>query len=254
MDLRRLAARPWDPAVRCDYRERTGDINDNRILAWTLRLVLRASDCRPATRSHVRHAFRSLEGLVQVTPVLPADCLGCFYDRLNADYEPMHALCRFFLEFLGPTLSAGDRGMLPFLVNMNDLYEKFVAGWTRGHLGPSRHLDIQHDVRFGEDGGLKFAIDLVLRPGAGQPPLAVLDTKYKVGKDVEEGDVQQVVAYAVAMGCREAVLVYPAPPNRRVDTHVGEVRVRSAVFSLGDDLDQAGDSFMKELGVPGSSA
>jgi len=247
LDVGRLACRPWDPAVRCDFREHTGNIDDNRILAWTLRLVLRTADCRPETRALVRHAFRTLDGLVEPTPMLPADCVGRFYDRLNADYEPMHALCRFFLEFLGPALSAGDRGMLPFLVDMNALYERFVAGWMRRHLGADRHLDIQHSVQFGEDGGLKFAIDLVLRPGPGQAALAVLDTKYKVGKDVEEADVQQVVAYAVAMGCRLAFLVYPEPPTRPVDARVGDVRVRSVVFGIGGDLDQAGRTFLEEL-------
>ena len=51
-------------------------------------------------------------------PVGADRCVGRTYNRLNADYEPMHALCRFFLENSGPAHARGDRSMLPFLVNM----------------------------------------------------------------------------------------------------------------------------------------
>jgi 5-methylcytosine-specific restriction enzyme subunit McrC len=68
-----------------------------------------------------------LQGAVQTYPVGPESCVGRTYNRLNADYEPMHALCRFFLENSGPTHERGDRSMFPFLVDMSRLYELFVA-------------------------------------------------------------------------------------------------------------------------------
>ena len=49
------------------------------------------------------------------------------YHRLNQDYQPMHGLCRFFLEHSGPTHQDGDSAMIPFVVHMPALFEKFVA-------------------------------------------------------------------------------------------------------------------------------
>ncbi len=72
-------------------------------------------------------------------PVGPDSCDGRTYNRLNADYEPMHALCRFFLNNSGPTHERGDRPMLPFLVNMSRQLPTLLVGVVEG--APARrHL------------------------------------------------------------------------------------------------------------------
>jgi 5-methylcytosine-specific restriction enzyme subunit McrC len=59
----------------------------------------------------------------------------------------MHALCRFFLECRGPGHETGDRKMIPFLVNMNNLYELFVARWLEKNLTEERYsVQCQEEV------------------------------------------------------------------------------------------------------------
>ena len=73
----------------------------------------------------VRRTYRSVHAKARPYPFRANACVGRLYNRLNADYGTLHGLCRFFLDHSGPTHEAGDRTMLPFLVNMASLYEKF---------------------------------------------------------------------------------------------------------------------------------
>lgn len=60
-------------------------------------------------------------------------------------------------------------------------------------------------------------------------------------------DVAQVVAYAEALDCQEAVLLYPIPLDRPLELPVGRVRVRTLGLELGGDLDAAGHRLLDRL-------
>jgi len=92
---------------------------------------------------------------------------------------------------------------------------------------------------------LHFRIDVVLRAANGQPVI-VLDTKYKVGPPSAD-DIAQIVAYAAAKDCHEAVLVYPSTEVSQIEERVGDIRVRTLPFSLEGDLDQGGQLFVDAL-------
>ena len=129
LDVRQAIQTPWDVRLQCHYEEHTADIEENQILAWTLSRIARSGMCTERVLPTVRRAYRALRGLVSTQPCSPQDCVGRLYNRLNDDYHPLHALCRFFLEHSGPSHEVGDRTVLPFLVNMERLYELFVAVW-----------------------------------------------------------------------------------------------------------------------------
>ncbi len=57
----------------------------------------------------------------------------------------------------------------------------------------------------------------------------------------------QVVTYAEALGCPEAILVYPIADAPPLDVHIGSVRVRSALFALARDFEAAEQDFVKYL-------
>jgi 5-methylcytosine-specific restriction enzyme subunit McrC len=76
-----------------------------------------------------------------------------------------------------------------------------------------------------------------------------MDTKYKLGNPTA-GDIEHIAAYAEAKGCKEAILVYQGGSDNRLNGIVGDIRIRSATFSLSDDPDLAGRRFVKEsLGI-----
>lgn len=178
--------------------------------------------------------------------------MGRQYNRLNEDYRPLHALCRFFLEQSGASHEIGDRTTLPFLVDMARLYERFVAEWLKAHretvLQPlGFDIKFQQRVYVGQGKALYFDIDLVLQNMATGAAKYVLDTKYKASTTPVSSDIAQVVAYAEAKGCQEAILVYPTPLSEALDIRVGSIRVRSLIFSLAGDIEQAGYSFLQDL-------
>jgi 5-methylcytosine-specific restriction enzyme subunit McrC len=243
IDLHRTLRSPAQVRIDCSFQEHTADIEDNQILAWTLLLILRTALCRrDEVRGSLRSALRSLQGIVPPVPVAARVCIGRTYNRLNDDYRLLHALCRFFLEGSGPSHERGDRSTIPFLVDMANLFELFVAEWLAAHL--LEDLGIREQEKVPIALGMEFSIDLVIYHRSTGKPLCVLDTKYKNARLPSTLDVQQVVAYAEAKGCREAVLVYPSSEARPFEARVGEIRVRSLVFDLSGHLEEAGRRFL----------
>jgi 5-methylcytosine-specific restriction enzyme subunit McrC len=248
LDLRPAAHRPGQITLPCHYEEHTADIADNQILAWTLGGIARSGLCTERTLPAIRRAYQALQGLVTPTPHDPQDCVGRTYHRLNEDYRPLHALCRFFLDQSGPSHSPGERSMLPFLVDMAHLYELFVSEWLKIHLPPHLDLKAQEQVDLSQSNALHFKIDLVLYEKETGLVHSVLDTKYKTGSPGAD-DIAQVIAYAKVKRSREAILIYPTPPAQPLDTTIDGLRIRSLTLALDGDLEQAGQRFLRDLGV-----
>ncbi|MBI1882033.1 MAG: restriction endonuclease [Chloroflexi bacterium] len=247
LDLRPETHRPGQVSLACRYEEHTADIADNQILAWTLWGIARSGLCTERVLPAIRRAYQALQGLVTLTPHGPQACMGRGYHRLNEDYRPLHALCRFFLDQSGPSHSLGDRTMLPFLVDMAHLYELFIAEWFKTHLPPHLDLKAQEQVDLSQSNALHFKIDLVLYERETGQARSVLDTKYKTGSPTPD-DIAQVMAYAKVKRCREAILIYPTPPTYPLDETIDGLRIRSLTFALDGDLEQAGQIFLQDLG------
>ena len=246
--------RPWSTQLQCRYQAQTADIEDNQILLWTLRQIANAGLIRPAIAATVRRAYRTLQGSISLVPYAPQACLGRLYHRLNQDYRPLHALCHFFLEQTGPNVERGERRTLPFLVNMNRLYEQFVAQWLKAHqqecLAPhGLRVKDQVSVLLSTEHSLRFNIDLVFEDIATGKPRFVLDTKYKMPQSPSASDAAQVIAYAAVKGAAEGILVYPQPLARIFNAQMQEMRIRNSMFSLSGCLEQAGNDFLQQLFV-----
>lgn len=242
--LDRILSTPRANRISCLYQEPTVDSEENRILLWTLWRILRSGFCDEGTYATVCHLYRTLAGMVTLQPQQPSACLDRSYNRLNEDYRSIHALCRFFLEGSGPGLAVGDHEMLAFLIDMAHLYERFVATWIVAHAPSRMGVRLQERLHFGSERGHTFAIDVVLYDQQSGQPRAVLDTKYKTPASTpSSSDLAQVVAYATAKGCKDALLVYPVELASPFDQRIGDVRVRTLSFPLTGDLSQAGAAF-----------
>lgn len=246
MDLHELARAPWKTNMACRYEDHTGNVEDNQILAWTLQIIARSGLCTNSAQDTVRAAFRSLQSFATLTPFSAGDCADRFYHRLNSDYSPMHGLCRFFLDHAGPTCRHGERQMLPFLINMSLLFERFVAAWLRTHLPQRYRVKFQDPVNV-LAGVIRFDIDLVIEDTSTGRTVMILDTKYKNVATPSNADINQVVTYAEVKSCSEAVLIYPTHEIHPVDAHLGDIRVRTVAFDLNGDLDIAGHAMLQRL-------
>lgn len=247
LQLAEMARRPLTPALPCVYQEMTPDVTENRILTWTLHSILRSGLCGPRSRATLQRAYRLLAGQTTLTPIPAEVCRGRAYSRLNADYRPLHALCAFFLDAGGPGHRPGEQEMVPFLVDMERLFERFVAVWLAAALGGTYRVAAQVRTPVGPGADVHFAIDLVVSDAQARPRW-VLDTKYKLPEHgPDPADVAQVLAYAQVQGASAAVLVYPAPLPQPLDAWVNGIHVRTLSFSLGSNLDAAGKQLIKSL-------
>lgn len=232
--------------LTCRYDVHTADIPDNQILATTLGQIARSRRCAEPVQTAVSQAHRLLQFITTPRHFQPHDCTGRTYTRFNDDYRPLHALCRFFLEHTSPGLGHGDSQMMPFLVNMARLYELFVAEWLKTHLPSPWFIKAQERVTVGAQDELQFDVDLVLYDGDDRAH-TVLDTKYKTPDKPSNDDVSQIITYAKAKGCREAVLIYPMALERPLNVMIGDIHLRSLTFALDSDLEQAGCLFLDAL-------
>lgn len=244
--LHKSLPKPAEPAILCSFEEHTADIPENQILAYTLTQVARGRRCSPALQTAVRRMVHHLQSITSLHTFRANECWTRPYTRLNQDYEPMHALCRFLLAHQGPFLNQGEMKMQPFLINMPSLYELYVAKWIQQHLSYPWQIKVQESVSVGQDDQLRFEIDLVLYDGEGRVT-AVLDTKYKTADKAANADISQVIAYAQAKGSPQAILIYPAPLKQPLQVTLHGLRLRSLTFPISGDLDEAGNQFLAHL-------
>jgi 5-methylcytosine-specific restriction enzyme subunit McrC len=184
------------PRIPCHYQEHTADLEDNRILLWTLHQVRRQALRQEKVRIQLDRARRALTGTITLTRCSPGDSVNRLYNRLNDDYAPMHGLCRFILEQTGPGIQSGDRAFIPFELNMPRLFESFVAEWLRANAPPGMTVSCQHSAQLDANFEMKIHIDIVLSEERSQRPIAVLDTKYKANEQPSEDDIYQIAFHA----------------------------------------------------------
>jgi 5-methylcytosine-specific restriction enzyme subunit McrC len=233
--------------VVCNYEDYTADLKDNQIITWTLYVLPKFHFQREEVRRSVRQAYHVLSRVAKLRLIHPNECKNRFYHRLNEDYRPMHGLCRFFLEHSGPALETGKHEFIPFVLNMPDLFQSFIAEWLHAHLSEEYHVSKQYHAKLDTAGNFYFLIDLVLTDSTTKRTLAVLDTKYKRAAAPVESDIQQVVAYAVRMDTENAFLIYPSTHTQSDRMDVGKIRVQSLSFDISEDPDEAGHTFIENL-------
>jgi 5-methylcytosine-specific restriction enzyme subunit McrC len=137
--------------------------------------------------------------------------------------------------------------MIPFLVDMAHLFELFVSRWLEEKIDSRYLVQRQESLYIGKQSTLRMQMDILISDRQSQKPLCVLDTKYKRDNSVSPSDYYQVVAYADAVSCQQAALIYPSESLVPFDAKPGGIRVRTIVFDLGTDLDDAGKKFIQTL-------
>ncbi|MGF2034505.1 MAG: McrC family protein [Nostoc sp. CmiVER01] len=245
LDVQQIIQKPWNVKLKCNYEEHTADVKENQILAWTLYIIGRSSLCSERVSPTIRKAYHALQGLVTLQPCRAEDCIARQYNRLNLDYELLHNLCRFFLENSSPSHERGNYKTLPFLVDMAHLYELFVAEWLKKNTPQSYFFKQQHPIEISQN--RHFNIDILLCDAATGNTIAVLDTKYKAPEQAGYTDIHQMISYANTTKCEQAFLIYPKDLTQPLDIKSDQIRVRSLTFSLDDNLDRAGQTFLKNL-------
>jgi 5-methylcytosine-specific restriction enzyme subunit McrC len=221
----------------CRFAEFTWDIPENQILRQVLHLLAGAQFSR-ATRVRLGQLE---DALAELTPTMfPSGAIDRFhYHRFNDDYRHLHQLCQLFLEGASLSEELGVVDFRTFLVDMNALFEKFIAQvlteavragilierQTNAHLDLTRKVLMRPDIVVWRSGAVRL----------------VADTKYKVVESVEfpNHDVYQVLAYCTALAVPRGLLIYPLHAVEARDTvHVkkAEVKIRRITIDLSGSL------------------
>ena len=225
IDFGRQLARARLPLpVACRYEEFTADVAENRYLKAAIRRSLRVAGVPAVDR---RRLMRELVAMEEVSDaaVRGGDLDHIDFTRLNEHYRPALRLARLLLDNLTLVDQRGATTASSFMVDMNDLFERFVTERLRralqGRLAVKSqkwmHLDVRNKV--------SMRPDLVFhRPGS-VSPVYVGDIKYKLADDAQghHADYYQLLAYTTALDLSEGVLIYCRSDSGRP---AGEITVR----------------------------
>lgn len=248
IDLFSHIQNPSRTSLPCQFEEHTADLEENQILLWTMTRILESGACSERTLPFVRQARRALLSFASLRTFNARICVDRLYNRLNQDYEPIHALCRFFLEQTGPTYRIGEYRMIPILLDMERLFELFVVEWLKQHMPPGYSVRGQENVEFRMGHTVSIRIDITIEDTNAGRTCFVIDTKYKVPDQPSTSDIEQVIAYAEAKNCSNAALIYPKSLSKHIKGMWGsEIHVESFTFPLDGDLDEGGKQVLHHL-------
>jgi 5-methylcytosine-specific restriction enzyme subunit McrC len=228
---RRLAGVPVP--TECRFDEYTADIRLNRILRGAAQRLLRLPGVTVSTRQALQ---RLVSTLGESSPCTSADLVRpIVFTRLNEHCQSAERIARMVLGNETLLASAGSAGAGVFLIDMNKVFEVFVAARLSRHLSGRLTVCPQHTRPLDLDGNVAIRPDLVFKRGA--DVVYVADTKYKISTDGygRDADYYQILAYATALDVPEGMLIYcqrdgSVPPR---GIKVGKLGTRLVALAIG---------------------
>ena len=209
IDMERQLTRPGVVIpTACRFTDFTADLIENSYMKAAVSRSLRVAGVQPVDRRRLMQHLVTLEDVGDVRH-RPTDHDNIVFTRLNEHYKPALRLARLVLENLTLQDTIGETQASSFMMDMNDLFERFVTERLRGalrgrlavkaqqtsYLDAERRVAIRPDLTFGSSGSTRF----------------VADIKYKLTDDSAGGpnaDLYQLLAYTTALDLPEGMLIY----------------------------------------------
>ncbi|HUA37927.1 MAG TPA: hypothetical protein VMA35_05950 [Candidatus Sulfopaludibacter sp.] len=212
------------------FDEFTEDNLPNRIFNATA-LCLSRWATWSETRGHLAQLRSAFADVADITPQLndfpeAAHWMQRYRRRAGEGriYRPLLEMARMFWSSTGQQLSSGRLDTFAFMFNMNELFEEFIAeftrlkvrevwqarGWSLHAQSGTRHLLCNESGR----NLFKLIPDIRFETIIGDTAL-IVDTKYKLldataaKGGVSEADAYQMFAYKERYRCPRVVLLYP---------------------------------------------
>jgi 5-methylcytosine-specific restriction enzyme subunit McrC len=236
LDIASIVSMGGLPApVPCRFDEYTPDHLLHRYLVAALDRCAQVRDVGQGTRRLLRHARHSLVDVPSVP--LAADAIDRHsFTRLDERYRRAAAMARLVLEHLTIEHQRGVEEVRAFTVDMNRLFEAWVAQRLPTHLDATFTLAAQTTRHLDDERKLTLYPDLEIRSGG--RPVYVADTKYKL-TDSGLGritDYYQAHAYATVLGLPEALLIYcqrgSSAVPRTSEVQRSGIRIRTQAMNL----------------------
>lgn len=231
--------------VPCEFDEHTADNDENRYLKAAASRLLRTHGVRADTKQSLRRHLALFDEVADTEPRAEA-VDKIVLTRLNRHYEPALRLARLVLENLGLIDQVGGYQAASFLLDMNDLFQRWVTARLQRHLRGRLVVQAEPNVALGEGGLVPMNPDLCF--SRRDEVVYVGDIKYKLTATgaARAGDYYQLLAYTTAMGLDEGILIYCQSsgdvPEREVIVRNTGARLRTCAIDLRgghDDIETA---------------
>ncbi|MFC4562854.1 McrC family protein [Nocardiopsis mangrovi] len=211
--------------VEVSYSDPTIDTPENRILLTAAERLLALPDVDTTTRRLLHRVVGRLPGVARLHPGAAAP--RWIATRLNAGYWSVLGLAEVVLR--GNSFETADgqiHSVDGLLMIMHDVFEDFVTKALADALRPYGGSCHPQDTRTYLDHArtVQLIPDLVYDapgPNGTEYPRAVVDAKYKVGRDSggNPTDLYQALAYCTALDLRSGHLVYASGAGVRAKEH-----------------------------------
>jgi 5-methylcytosine-specific restriction enzyme subunit McrC len=253
--VEQFARRPWSAAEpQCRFDDFTSDITENQLFRCTLQAMLSWPQIAPEVRREALRVLGRFDGVCDTPATKHA--VPVPITRLNEHYADAMRLSRLVLQAMSLSHEAGDQQANSLMVDMDDLFRRWILQELDQRLAPDLRVDADEDVWLDEGRALTMAPDLIVRRGT--RVVLVGDASYSTGADgyIASRDYLNLVAYTSAMGLPTGLLVHcnsdRAPENDIVIRNAGTrilcrpIRLDGTYTAVSHSIDALAD-FVREL-------
>lgn len=230
------------PRIHCSYEEFSIDCEENQVVFAALQEIANNRVLLNQSRSHAYRLSMEFEGVSGVRNV--AETIRSIqYSRLNQHYAPLIRLSGIILQGTGIRHDFGEVDADGFLINMNRLFEVYVAKQLQKQMR-QRGIRVRTQQKHRFDAAKKASIqpDLILE-GKNRSRI-VADTKYKIGSSPDRNDLYQMLSYCRILNIRHGVMI-TVGSNQSQTYEVTDRQTMIHVYPL--DLDGSIDSIRESL-------
>lgn len=225
--------------IACRFDEYTSDVFANQALVAAVDRLLHVPGLPPQVRTSLGRLLQRFDDVRHVA-VDPLQIDRWQPTRLDQHYQASMRLASVILRNLTLAHAVGSVAAATFLIDMNELFQQFVADRLRRLLAPQLDLVEEPPTALAATGQLTMRPDLVMRDG--RDVRYVGDVKYKLATGSGRmSDYYQLLAYTTAMRLPEGVLIYaqdPGDPNDPLSPVSGttdpvhSVRIRNSTIDV----------------------
>jgi 5-methylcytosine-specific restriction enzyme subunit McrC len=220
--------------IYCGFSELTLDNIENRIIKFTLFYLTQYILLDNDTNSEIGQYYRKFDKISLLKSISSGIFGSVIYTVLNDHYKVILILSELILRDSSFDMERnGEKTSLSFLINMERLFQDFIANLLEEKLGePSvikqklGHLDL-HEKE------LEIRLDIQL--SYNKKVAAILETKYKMIDESAQSEhitrppsenIYQTLSYSVGTSIKKCILVYAS--DRKIEIKK---------YSLKEDID-----------------
>jgi 5-methylcytosine-specific restriction enzyme subunit McrC len=194
--------------IFCGFSELTSDILENRVIKYTLFYLLQCHFIHDDIIAKLIEYYKRMDQ-VELMSVYADDFKSINYSSLNDHYRPILKICELILRDSSLDLEViGDKSASSFTIDMNKLFEDFVANLLIEKLGEV-NIKLQ-ETEYPEVKGNKLKVRLDIQILQNGVPLVILDTKYKEYDGAPDmGHIAQLAFYSLSTHVKNCGLIYP---------------------------------------------